>query len=444
MDTARHRHLLRLGTTCLIACLFVIGLAHAQESVMIELEDIRQAAVGTYNQRAWGAAAEAADRYQARLEEAGLPLAGPDFALVSFIGGHARFEIWKADPASFKYDFEHDVLEAMKRSLLILQDDPFFKHNVIGTAYYEKLKHDHYEGLEHENAANWHMLKALIARAEELEAKGRNSEEYGKFSKYILLYVNRAFEMARYSKVPEIYLIRIREACRLGFGTAYDDRFAQLYQVVGFDGGNVRAGVLWQIGLDLMNGEAPDADEVIATFEEAANASRGYVERAEIYRQMADFASRQDGHGYKLKAVEYGRMAFKLNPRNVEIQQQYGTSLHVVSYAHFNSGRYNEALKVAREATSFEWTGDEVAYFDLSRAQANFGDKINAIVHAEKAFDKARRKMRAEDLQPFRQNYANILRQFGLGQKATSVEVEPAPTTAAANSGSEANGEESR
>jgi len=115
-------------------------------------------------------------------------------------------------------------------------------------------------------------------------------------------------------------------------------------------------------------------------------------------------------------------MAFKLDPSNEEIQVQYGTSLHVVSYAHYNSGRYKDALKVAREATSFQWKGDEVAYFDLSRAQANFGDKINALVHAERAFDKARRKLEGPELQPFRQNYANILRQFGLGQKAQSIE----------------------
>ena len=46
---------------------------------------------------------------------------------------------------------------------------------------------------------------------------------------------------------------------------------------------------------------------------------------------MADYASRQDESDYKLKAVEYGRMAFKLDPENSEIQVQYGTSLHVVS-----------------------------------------------------------------------------------------------------------------
>lgn len=394
----------------------------AQESVVANLEGIRSTAVAAYNARNWQSAADAADNYVSALDGAGLPRAGADFALVSFIGGHSRFELWKASPENFKYDFDRDVLGSMLTSLHILQDDPFFKHNVLGNAYFEKLKHDQFRAPDLENAANWHMYKALLARAEELKDKDRSGEEYTAFAKYVLLYINRAFEMARHSDVPNIYLVRVREACRLGFGTKYDDRFAQLYQVVGFDNGNVRAGVLWQTGLDEMNGNEAGPQDVLDVFTEAAQATQGFHQRAEIYRQMADYASRQDGHAFKLKAVEYGRLAFKLDPRNQDIQVQYGTSLHVVSYAHYNSGRYEDALKVAREATSFEWDGDEVAYFDLSRAQANFGDKIDALVHAEKAYDKARKKYSGAELQPFRQNYANILRQFGLTQKAQDIE----------------------
>ncbi|MDQ7007321.1 MAG: hypothetical protein Q9Q40_08815 [Acidobacteriota bacterium] len=418
------RPLLAAALSLLLVGLLFSGPLLAQESVVANLESIRTAAVAAYNARDWQAAADAADNYFSTLDGAGLPRAGADFALVSFIGGHSRFELWKADPDSFKYDFDRDVLGAMLSSLRILQDDPFFKHNVLGTAYYEKLKHEQFRNLELENAANWHMYKALLARAEELADKDRDSEEYTAFAKYVLLYINRAFEMARHSEVPDIYLVRVREACRLGFGTKYDDRFAQLYQVVGFDEGNVRAGVLWQIGLDLMNSDGSDPKEVMEVFAEAAQATRGYPQRAEIYRQMADYASRQDGHAFKLKAVEYGRLAFKLDPRNPDIQVQYGTSLHVISYAHYNQGRYEDALKTASEATSFEWDGDEVAYFDLSRAQANFGDKIQALIHAEKAYDKARKKYTGAELQPFRQNYANILRQFGLSQKAKDIEAE--------------------
>ncbi len=386
------------------------------------LEMLRTTAVDAYNARNWTAAAEAADAFVTSIDTAGLPRAGNDFALVSFVGGHARFELWKAAPETFKYNFAQDVLGAMEKSLTILQDDPFFKHNVIGTAYFEKLKSEHWSNVEYENAANWHMYKALMSRYEELSGKSRDGAEYETFAKYVLQYVQRTFEIARYSEVPNLYLVRVREACRMGFASKYDDRFAQLYQVVGFDSGNVRAGVLWQTGLDLMNTEGANPDEALELFRQAAEATKGHIERAEVYRQMADYSSRQEGHGYKLQAVEYGRLAFKLDPDNQDIQMQYGSSLHVISYAHFNANRFKEALHAAEEATSFEWGGDEVGYFDLSRAQANFGDRINAISHAERAFDKARKKFQGAELQPFKQNYVNILRQFGLAQKATEVE----------------------
>ena len=419
-----HKITPKILTLVAVALLTASVPALAQETVMSELSGIRQQAVEAYNQRSWQQAVTAADRYMQQLEQNDLPRAGSDFALVSFIGGHSRFELWKQDPEAFSYDFEQDVLGAMKDSLKILQDDPFFKYNVLGSAYYEKLSHERFNDVELENAASWHLQRALMIRAEELENEPRDTEKYQAFAKYVLHYINRCFKMARYSEVPQIYLIRIREACRLGFGTDFDDRFAQLYKVVGFDDGNVRAGVLWQTGLDLMNSEEPEPAKVLDTFAEAARATQGVRQRAEIYRQMADYCSRQDDHGYKLKAVEYGRMAFKLDPSSDDIQMQYGTSLHVVSYAHYSSGRYREALKIAREATSFQWEGDELAYFDLSRAQANFGNKIDAITHAEKAYKRALKKYSGEELQPFRQNYANILRQFGLAKKAEQLEQE--------------------
>ncbi len=412
-----------VAAACLAALALLAGPARADAALMERLESIKNAAITAYNARDWNAAAASAGEFEQALESAGLPAAGADYALVAFIGGHARFEIWKQAPESFRYDFDRDVVGAMERSLQILQDDPFYKHNVLGTAYYEKLKREHFQNLELENRANWHMLRALMARHEQIEDQPRDSEEYTAFAKYLLLYANRAFEMARHSEVPELYLVRVREACRMGFGSRFADRFAQLYEVVGFDDGNTRAGVLWQIGLDMMNaGEAPPR-EVLDTFTEAAAVTRGQRERAEVFRQMSDFASRQDAHEFKLEAVEYARKAFRLDPDNTEIRVQYGTSLHVLSYAHFLSGRFREALDIAEEAVSFEWEGDEVAYFDLSRAQANFGDKINALVNAERAYQKARARFSDDELQPFRQNYVNILRQFGLPKKAEEIEL---------------------
>ncbi len=410
----------------LLAILLLLAPAMAQESVLDSLEGTRSRAVSAYNEREWAGAAKAADSYAAILDEADLPHAGTDYALVAFIGGHARFELWKTDPASFSYDFDRDVLGAMHESIHILQDDPFFKHNVLGTAYFEKLKYGNFQDLDLENHANWHLQKALLARYTELRDSDRTAKEYESFARYLLVYIGRAFEMARYSKVPNLFLIRVREACRMGFGTKYSARFAQLYEVVGFDSGNVRAGVLWQTGLDLMNSEGADAEDVLQLFTEAAGVTRGFEERAEIYRQMADFASRQDGHSFRLRAVEFGRLAFKLNPSNEEIQKQFGTSLHVLSYAHYNSGRFHEALKVAQEATSFSWDGDEVAYFDLSRAEANFGEKMKALKDAQRAYEDAMKTFSGTELQPFLQNYANILRQFGLGRRADQIEARAA------------------
>lgn len=424
MSPSTRPHRLLLAALAAAALLAGPALAADTPAPPPNLEPLRQAAVAAYNERNWSAAAEAADAYVSALDVAGLPHAGADYAMVSFLGGHARFELWKSAPTTFKYDFEKDVIGSMEKSLKILQDDPFFKHNVLGTVYYEKLKDEHFRNLALENAAHWNMYKALLARHEELAGKPRDGEEYTAFAKYALLYISRCFEMARRSSVPDVYRIRVREACRLGFGSTFDQRFTQLYQVVGFDSGNVRAGVLWQTGLDLMSAEDSKPEDVLNTFQEAADTTRGHRERAEIYRQMADYASRLDGHKYKLQAVEYGRVAFKLDPGNKDIQVQYGTSLHVISYAHFNQGRFEEALRAAKESTTFQWDGDEVGFFDLSRAEANFGDKINALMHAEHAYDKARRKYAGNDLQPFRQNYINILRQFGLSAKASQVEAD--------------------
>ena len=389
-----------------------------------KLAELRVKAVEAYNARDWQAAAESADEFVAALDGAGLPHIGADFALVSFLGGHARFELWRRAPGTFKYDYDKDVLGAMTASLAILQDDPFFKHSVLGAAYYEKLKAGGYRDVELENWANWHMEKALAARAEELEGKPRDGAEFAAFDKFLLQYVGRALEMARRSPVADVYLIRVRDACRLGFGGAYDERFAQFHQVVGFDDGNVRAGAAWQAGLDMMVAEGSAPADVLATFREAAEATRGVRERAEVYRQMSDYASRQDGYEYKQLAVEYGRTAFRLDPGNAEIQQQFGSALHVVSFAQFNSARYEEALRAAQEATSFAWEGDEAAYYDLARALANHGDKVGAVDAAETAYARAAKRLKGAEVAPFRTNYVNILRQFGFAAKAAAVEAE--------------------
>ena len=96
-----------------------------------------------------------------------------------------------------------------------------------------------------------------------------------------------------------------------------------------------------------------------------------------------------------------------------EIRRQYGTALHLLSYAAYASGKFDEARGRAQEAVTFEWEGMEVAFFDLSRAAAEMGQETEALTHGERAFRMARGRAEGASLQPFAQNYVNILRQFG-------------------------------
>ncbi len=48
--------------------------------------------------------------------------------------------------------------------------------------------------------------------------------------------------------------------------------------------------------------------------------------------------------------------------------------------------------------------------------------KFEALRHAQDSYEAALRKFTGAELQPFRQNYANILRQFGLTAKAARLE----------------------
>ncbi len=402
----------------------VAPLPGAELGPLEALGPLRVQAIEAYNRRDWGAAAVAADAYEKALEATDLPPQAADHALVQFIGGQSRYEIWKANPGAFGYDFDRDVIGAMEQSLAVVADDPFYKHYALGSAYYDRLENTPQADPGLESAANGHMLVALRARASELRDAPRDGEEYTAFAKYALQYISRAFAMARRSAAPDVYLVRVREACRLGFGSTFDERFRRLYDVVGFDDGNVRAAVTWQAGLDLMNTEGANPEEVLKLFQEAAEATRNPRDRAEIRRQMADLASRQDDFGYKVQAVDHGREAYAMHPSDDDIRAQYGTSLHVLSFSQYAGGRYEDALESARHATAFPWEGDEAAYFDLSRAEAALGDKVNALVHAETAFRKARSRVDAAALQPFRQNYANILRQFGLTARARQVEAD--------------------
>jgi tetratricopeptide (TPR) repeat protein len=111
-----------------------------------------------------------------------------------------------------------------------------------------------------------------------------------------------------------------------------------------------------------------DPDTVLALFNRSAELARSHDDRAEVYRQMADFVSTMDEPERRAQAAEFARRAYSLNPIDPEIRRQLGSALHLLSYAAYASGRFDDALQQAREAVRFEWEGMEAALFDLSRA----------------------------------------------------------------------------
>jgi tetratricopeptide (TPR) repeat protein len=200
---------------------------------------------------------------------------------------------------------------------------------------------------------------------------------------------------------------------RGGFGTAYDLRFWQVYDLTYFDGGNMQAAALWQHGLDTMRDPQADPNEVLAIFQRSADLTHRNRDRAETYRQMADFVTTLDQPERRVQAAEFARTAFELNPADADIRRQYGSALHILSYGAYTSGRFEEALSRAEEAVRFEWDGMEAVFFDVSRAAAELGHETKALTHGERAYRIARAKVSGSTLQPFAQNYVNILRQFG-------------------------------
>ncbi len=188
----------------------------------------------------------------------------------------------------------------------------------------------------------------------------------------------------------------------------------------------MKAAALWQRGLDMMRDAKTGPDETLMVFTQAADLTRRKRDRAEVYRQMSDFVSTLDAPERRAQAAEFAGRAFDLNPGDAEIRRQYGTALHVLSYAAYSSGHFDEALAKAQDATTFEWEGMEVALFDLSRAAAELGHETEALTHGERAFRMAKDRMAGAALQPFAQNYVNILRQFGQDALASRVQKEEA------------------
>lgn len=385
--------------------------AQGRDGKTVDLARLRSGAISAYNDQKYQTAARHAAAYLEEAREKNRT--GREVASVAFILGHARYELHRQSGQPYEGDYATDVVAPLEESLRILQDDPAFKHMLLGNAYHTLWEMTGRRDPEAEARAHWYLLKSILTREAAVHALAKNDPAYDLYARHLLFYLERCLDLAQESESANLYLQRIRSVARGGFGTAYDDRFWQIFDLTYFDDGNMRAAALWQRGLDAMQDASIDADMVLALFNRSAELTRSHDDRAEVYRQMADFVSTMDEPERRAQAADFARRAYTLNPIDPEIRRQLGSALHLLSYAAYASGRFDEALERAREAVRFEWEGMEAALFDLSRAAAELGNETEALTHGEHAYRMAKQKTEGAALQPFAQNYVNILRQFG-------------------------------
>ncbi len=376
-----------------------------------DLATLRNETIAAYNALNYPKAAQLAARYLDRARTEGRT--GREVAALSFILGHARYEIHRAAGGPYAGDYRAEVVMPLDESLRVLQDDPAFKNMMLGNAWHELWVMTDRKDDEAEERDHWYLLKSILIRRQDAGDTPPQSPGYDPFARHVLFYLERCLELARSSSHADLYAQRIRSVAPWGFGTAYEARFWQIHDLTYFDDGNMQAAALWQHGLDLMRDPKTDPNETLSVFQSAAERTHRRHDRAEVYRQMSDFVSTLDAPERRVQAVDFAHRAFDLNPGDAEIRRQYGTALHLLSYAAYASGRFDEALRRAEESITFEWDGMEVALWDLSRAAAELGRETEALTHGERAFRMARGRLAGAALQPFAQNYVNILRQFG-------------------------------
>ncbi len=398
--------------------------AVVRDAVADDLVALRNEAIAAYNAQDYARAAKVASRY---IEEAAAGRrTGREVAAVSFILGHSRFETHLKEGSPYPGDLRAQVAQPLEESLRVLQDDPAFKNMLLAHVYHELWTGGGRRDPEDEARAHWYLLKSILVRENEVHDRPKDGPEYELFARHLLFYLERCLDLARDSAGAGVYLQRIRSAAPWGFATAYDARFWQIYDLTYFDDGNMRAAAVWQRGLDAMRDPKADPNEVVSIFSRAADLTRSRRDRAEVYRQAADFVSTFDEPERRAQAADFARRAYDLNPGDPAICRQLGSALHVLSYGSYASGRFQQALKEAQDAVGFEWEGMEVAFFDLSRAAAEMGHETEALTHGERAYRMARDRSSGSALQPFAQNYINILRQFGQGGLADRVRQEAA------------------
>jgi hypothetical protein len=411
--------LVLLSATALPAEAFAAG-ASAATAEPSDANALRNEAIAAYNTQNYGKAASLAARWldQAKAESR----AGREVAALQFILGHARYELHQKEDGRYAGDYRADVVQPLEESLRVLQDDAAFKNMLLVYAWYVLWSEGGRRDAEAEGRGHWSLLKSILLRETDALGHARTSPEYDLFARHVLFYLERCLEYARTSDSADLYRERVRSMARLGFGTAYDARFWQIHDLAYFDDGNMKAAALWQRGLDLMRDPKATPDDALGAFTEAAERTHRRRDRAEVYRQMADFVSTLDAPERRVQAAEFGRQAYELNPGDADIRRQYGTALHLLSYAAYASGKFDDALARAEEAMTFEWSGMETAFFDVSRAAAELGRETQALTLGERAYRMAKEKLNGPALQPFAQNYVNVLRQFGQEALATRIQ----------------------
>ena len=370
---------------------------------------LAEQALAAYNASDYPAAERLAARYVDAARLSGIM--GRRLAEIQFVLGHSRYEIQHRSQAPYPGDYRADVVAPLEESFRVLQDNAAFRTFLLGNAYFDLWSKGGRRDADAEAQAHWYYLKSILIRQSDALDADHDVSDPEKLARYFLFYLDRCLEMARRSATPELYLYRIRTVAPWGFSSPYADRFRQIDDLTYFDGGNMKAAALWQYALDSLQDHALSVDEMVSRFQTAIDACRQDHSKAEIDRQVADY----------LSVLDFARRAYEFNSDDPEIRRQYGSALHLLSFGAYASGHFEDALRYAQDAIRFDWQGRELADFDLSRAAAELGRGDEAITHGEQAYRAAKRRADGSSLQPYAQNYINVLRQFGEASLAARI-----------------------
>jgi hypothetical protein len=183
---------------------------------------LRSRAIAAYNELNYEAAAKQAAAYleQARKENR----TGREVASVAFILGHARYELHRQSGRPYEGDYALEVVAPLEESLRILQDDPAFKHMLLGNAWYTP-----WGGRAHRRRAEARGHRHLLNRsccARRMCA--RSESALGLFVRAPPLFYLERCPTGAFSDSADLYIQRC--AGGAGRGTAYD-ALRQIYDL---------------------------------------------------------------------------------------------------------------------------------------------------------------------------------------------------------------------